>query len=194
MNYKNKKILEIMEYIASQIEECVYTEKLAKLVFLSDKLFLLKYGKTITGDRFLAMARGCVGSQALALIEKKSKFINDDSSAIKEVENSFKDINKKEKIVKLINENLELDSISEAEKEVIDYIVKNFGNKKYKEISDYTHKFKEWGIYDATDANCANVDINDLFDLNFDDVDDPLVKAVSKDVVIGAKAIYNGVM
>lgn len=194
MNYKNKKRMQILAYIASKVEENVFTEKLAKLAFLSDKLFLLKYGKTITGDRYVALTRGSVGSQTLALIDRNEKFVDDDRGAIKEVNHTFEIINKKNKIVKLKNNNCELGAVSEAEREVIDYIIENFGKKEYEDISDYTHKLKEWGVFECTEASCANIEIQDMFRIDFNDVNDPLVKILSRDIVTGAKAIYDGII
>ena len=47
--------------------------KIAKLIFLADKLHLVQYGRTITGDKYCAMEHGPVPSSVYALLGEPSR-------------------------------------------------------------------------------------------------------------------------
>lgn len=173
MNYKSKKRLQIMNYIFNNLEgssDGLSKEFIGKLFYLSNKLFLLKYGCTITGDKFIALERGTTCSETLGIMDRENQYIHD-REAIKEFENQYdytitSNTKKVHTIIPTQKLKNQFDNISDNEKEVIDIILNRFGKMTDKEISDYTHKFLEWQKYEQ---KCANNDIN-AFDIDMDDV------------------------
>lgn len=56
-----EKSLAVASYLANRSGETMYT--ILKMVYLADRLHLEKYGRPITGDRFIAMAEGACPSK-----------------------------------------------------------------------------------------------------------------------------------
>jgi uncharacterized phage-associated protein len=121
--------------------------KLVKLIYLSDKYHLLKYGRTITNDMYFAMPKGPVGSTALNVLDfKKSDFMESEYKYAKlfleeKGPNSFKPRNVKSK----------LDSLSETDKEALGFVYEHFGSMKtwgFGGLVEFTHKYPEWARYE----------------------------------------------
>ena len=148
MNYKSQKRLQIMNYIFNNLNgssEGLSKEFIGKLFYLSNKLFLLKYGCTITGDKFIALERGTTCSETLGIMDRENKYSHD-KEAIREFENQYEytvtnNTKKVHTIIPTKKLKNQFDNISDNEKEIIDIILRRFGNMKSDEISDYTHKF-----------------------------------------------------
>jgi uncharacterized phage-associated protein len=57
-------------YLASKDLPELTKSKICKLLFLSDKLHLVKYGRVITGDRYCAIPHGPIPSRTLNLLNE----------------------------------------------------------------------------------------------------------------------------
>lgn len=208
MNYKNKKRLQIINYIFNKLNTNeLPKEFIGKLVYLSNKLFLLKYGCTITGDKFIAFERGTTCSESLALMDMDIKHVDGkDTEAIKTFKNifDFSTRNKTQKVHTIFITNKltnNFSTISEKEKSIIDIILQRFGNMREDEISNYTHKFLEWQNYDAKmeqaklkqnkDAHIT-LEMDDVFNDNTFFEDEILSKYITKENAKIAYSIYNG--
>ena len=208
MIYKNKKRLQIINYIFNKLNgtKGLSKEFVGKLVYMADKLFLLKYGCTITGDKFVAFERGTTCSETLAIMDMDSKHIEGkDKQIIEQTINTFKNIYNYEtrenskKVHKIFATNKlpnNFSALSNNEKEILDIILNRFGNMTDSEISKYTHNFLEWKNYDADK-------IGQIFKkqtLNMDDVfadetflnDEVLGKYLNKEQIKIAQKVYNG--
>jgi uncharacterized phage-associated protein len=120
--------------------------KLVKLMYLSDKYHLLKYGRTITNDMYFAMPMGPVGSTVLNVLDfKKSDFMKSEYQYAtifleEKGSNSFKPKNVKNR----------LDALSDTDKEALDFVYENFGSMETwgrKGLVEFTHKYPEWARY-----------------------------------------------
>ena len=64
------KALAAMVYIAGSGIQDLTKYKMCKLVFLADKYHLVRFSRTITGDRLCAMEHGPVPSETLDLLNR----------------------------------------------------------------------------------------------------------------------------
>ena len=85
MNFRNKKRLQVINYVFQKLgRDEENKEFLIKLVYLADKFFLLRYGSTITCDRFVAFERGPVSAQTLAILDRNEEHIEDNENTVVE--------------------------------------------------------------------------------------------------------------
>jgi len=205
MNYRNKKRLQIINYIFNHLDnsEGLSKEFIGKLIYLSNKLFLLKYGCTISGDRFVAFERGTTCSESLALMDMDIKHTEEkDEQAVKTFSNIY-EVSKREnskKVHTIFKRNKLPDnfsSLSKKECEIIDVVLERFGKMRDTEISNYTHQFLEWKNYEE---NLKTKKENEYVKLNMEDVfkdptffeDEKLKKYLNKEQTEAAYAIYRG--
>ena len=111
--------------------------KLMRLMYLSEREFLVRYGERLTGDRMVSMKHGPVLSETCDLfkIGCQSPEWNDWIADESNFELSFKKMDQ-------INPSgtLELfDCLSEAEKQLLDEIYSKYGNLTRWKICDLTH-------------------------------------------------------
>lgn len=111
--------------------------KLMRLMYLSEREFLVRYGERLTGDRMVSMKHGPVLSETCDLfkIGCQSPEWNDWIAGESNFELSFKKMDQ-------INPSgtLELfDCLSEAEKQLLDEIYSKYGNLTRWKICDLTH-------------------------------------------------------
>lgn len=204
MFYKNKKRLQIINYIFNNLDnsEGLSKEFIGKLIYIANKLFLLKYGCTITGDKFIAFERGTTCSETLALMDMDTKHIdNKDNQAIKTFKNTY-DVSKRETTQKVhtifARKKLQnnFSALSEKECEILNITLKRFGKMRDSEISNYTHNFLEWKNYNnrklLSNNNYVTLDMNDVFNDTTFLNDHLLSKYLDKEQISIAKAIYNG--
>lgn len=130
--------------------------KLMRLMYLSEREFLVRYGERLTGDRMVSMKHGPVLSEIYDLfkISCQSPEWNDWIAGESIFELSFKKMDQ-------INpsDTLELfDCLSEAEKQLLDEIYSKYGNWTRWKICDLTHTkdcCPEW-----TDPNGSELPIS----------------------------------
>lgn len=127
--------------------------KLMKLLWLSDRLHLLKYGKLILKDRYSALPHGPVPSCAKDLSDKG-------------VENSINVQGFNIEAVKEFNE----DFFSKSNLDVMKYVVKNYLQMGSFDLRNYSHTFPEWirfenDLNNPLTPNSYEMVIHDFFDL-----------------------------
>lgn len=198
MIYKNKKRLQIINYIFNNLDdsEGLSKEFIGKLIYMANKLFLLKYGCTITGDKFVAFERGTTCSESLALMDMDAKHIEGkDSQAIQTFKNIY-EVSKRENsgkvhtifATKKVQDNFS--TISDNEREILDIVLNRFGKMRDSEISEYTHNFLEWKNFNEKKRTSLNID--DVFEDETFLKDDILSKYLNKEQISVAKLIYDG--
>lgn len=113
--------------------------KLMKLMYLSDRESMDRFGEPITGDRMVAVPHGPVLSRSLDLM-------NGTETGEEGWKNWISDADNYE--LKLLCDSLsrdDLDELSEAEISILDAVYASFGKMSKWEIRDYTHsKCPEW--------------------------------------------------
>ena len=149
---KLKTCVQAVHYLLNQLG-ATDKLKLVKLLFLADKLHLIRYGRTITGDTFYAMRKGPVGS-VLSDVLTYSVTCDDEYLNPEEIEYCLENIspnefcnherNRQECYYRAKNSNLEYEQLSETDKDVINEIFKKFGSMKSGELVDLVHKYPEW--------------------------------------------------
>ena len=120
--------------------------KIIKLIYLADKYHLIKYGRTITGDDYYAMEMGPVGTTAKDLLT----FEEDDvfSPTAKAYIKKLIEQTGKKHIYKARDVNVELDTLSETDKEILDFVIEKFGDMSTGKLIDYVHRYPEWKKYE----------------------------------------------
>ncbi len=146
--------------------------KIIKLTYLADKYHLAKYGRTITGDDYYAMEMGPVGSTAKDLLA----FEEDDvfSPTAKDyIQKLVVQTNKHTYKSKDID--VELDTLSETDKEILDFVIEKFGNMPTDKIIKYVHRYPEWKKYENSFNNKlirrGKIRIEELLSMLDDDFD-----------------------
>jgi hypothetical protein len=114
--------------------------KAIKLVWLSDRYFLRNHGRTITGDEYFALKNGPLASCTSDLIKAKNI-----SSEELQYRNLFLD-KKGYSIVSIKNPDINV--FAKKEVEVLEKIYKSFSHLTWHAISDFSHMFPEWKVYE----------------------------------------------
>jgi len=110
--------------------------KLIKLLYLVDREALLRWGRPVTGDRYVSMDRGPVLSQTLNLITEEPAPGQDTIWA----HHISRPQDYEVRLIKEANE----DELSEAEMQLIDEIFGKYGRMSRWELVDLVHNFREW--------------------------------------------------
>jgi len=152
MNIKEKKIENTILFFANKSKDRrINRLKLIKLIWLSDRLHLNKYGRLILKDRYKALPHGPVASKTLDMANNDCP----DYHVAKKFEiESIKETN--------------LDYFSNTDIETLEYVWKNFGDKDHFDLSDFSHEFPEWirfekQINDRFSNNSYDMIIQDFF-------------------------------
>jgi uncharacterized phage-associated protein len=161
--------------------------KLVKLMFLADKLHLIRYGRTITGDTFLAIPNGPVGSMAKDVLSGEMGFLsqNDHSFCEQFIEQSGNyDYRTGEK-------RADFGLLSKSDYKILDEIILKFGKFDKWQLVKLTHKYPEWAqfenVMDSETIRCKSIELHELFSTI---PDDPL--GVTQKMVDEAKDIFLG--
>jgi uncharacterized phage-associated protein len=107
--------------------------KLIKLLYLADRKALLRWGCPITTDRYVSMDRGPVLSRVLNLITDPGA-----PSIWSTV------ISQPERYEVRLNKQIEKEELSDAEIELLNEILDQYGNMSQWELVDITHDLPEW--------------------------------------------------
>ncbi len=110
--------------------------KLIKLLYLADREALLKWGRSVTTDRYVSMDKGPVVSRILDLatedpVPGQSHFWNEHISEPSNYEIALK-------------ADPGRDEISDAEISILETVFKEHGKKSRWDLVKFTHKLPEW--------------------------------------------------
>jgi len=136
-------ILESFYYLAKKLESPIDKLAAVKLLFFADRYHLRKYGRLISDDTYYALPHGPVASNSLDILNL--------------VMNGMKAGVEKEYIKKhhgnaftSIDENYELEYLSDSDVEALDFVITEFGNNETWELRDLTHEYPEWKRFQKT--------------------------------------------
>ncbi len=142
--YETYSSVEAIHYLLSKLGS-LDRITLVKFIFLSDKCHLIRYGRTITEDNYVAMGEGPVGSKVLDILELDGR--NLESEELEFIKKHFK------KGSGFLLEEVEpfgkADYLSESDIAALDTVIKEHGQKSSKELWDISHKYPEWRQYEA---------------------------------------------
>ncbi len=139
LDFDYQKATQAINYFARKYPEMQINKmKVIKLIWLADRYHLRKYGRSISGDEYIAMKFGPVASTVKDIAE------NSDFLASEEITYS------KQYIEKVDNNTIEsvalpdMDVFSETDIEALNFAFKNFGEYDQFELANLSHYYPEW--------------------------------------------------
>ncbi len=141
---KYKKIYQALNFFAIQEGGKINRMKTLKLIWLSDRLHVRKYGRTITGDVYYAMKNGAVPSNAKSFAESNKDYIEPlehkyGSQYIKPIgDYDYKSIK-------------ELDTrvFSKSDINIMTEVYGEFGTKNEFDLAEFSHIYPEWNKFES---------------------------------------------
>lgn len=116
--------------------------KAIKLIWLSDRTHLRKYGRLIFNDTYYAMKLGPVASKTKDLCDYSSPYLEDIE---KEVRDQFIQPHHKNLSYKSLQSSVDNSVFSETEINIMEEVYASFGGfSEFQLANDITHKFPEW--------------------------------------------------
>lgn len=152
MDINLKKIENSILFFANKSNNRIERMRLMKLMWLSDRLHLNKYGRLILNDRYKALPNGPIASTALNISQYG---IPGSINVDKHYVNSLKDF--------------EVDFFSKSDLKIMDYVWEKFQNMESFEFSEYSHKYPEWLRFEKVlnaehTPNAYDIVIQDFFE------------------------------
>ena len=135
--FSENRVTQMAAYLLKKGEGRMAYIKLIKLLYLTEREAMAKWGESISGDNFVSMPHGPVLSQTYDLIKGHAEsnswnqFIKDEANYEVSLVQDF--------------EVSDLDELSLAEIKIMDQTFEKFGHLSRFEIRDYTHDHcSEW--------------------------------------------------
>lgn len=144
MQFKFKKAVQAINYIAENNNGKVHRLKAIKLLWFADRLHLRKYGRTITGDTYVAMPYGPVASKTLDIIKRNSSFDPTLKSAIEYGDNYL--TTKEEFILSTDSTNSKV--FSQTDLESLKTVLENYNEVDRFDLAEISHEFPEWNRFE----------------------------------------------
>ena len=173
MNIQESKIQNVVLYFANKSQKKTIDRlKLMKLIWLSDRLHLNKYGRMILNDKYKALPNGSIASKTMDMTKKN-------------MQNAW-EVNGYN--IKALRE-ADLAFFSKSDIEIMNYVWEKFKDKEPFELSEYSHLFKEWKrfekeLIDKELPNSYDIVIHDFFEFpeseKFEDLLSPKEIELSK--------------
>lgn len=136
--FNEKKTTQIVSRILKSLGGKMYYIHTIKLLYLIDRSALLDWGYTLTGDEYFAMEYGPNLSNTDNLVSEEIQ--EGQSEYWKKYIRSISNYS-----IELINATIEDGELSDAETELIDTIVNQYGKwDRWKLIHEVMHKLPEW--------------------------------------------------
>lgn len=190
MTQNTKKLIQALAFIASKSEgKTVPAMKAYKLLWLSDRCHLRRFGRTITGDRYFALPKGMVPTDAKHLLDGEATVMNTPDGYFerwiqKKGEHNYQAV-----------ETPDFDEFSQSDIEVLNLVLSMYGDRTAKELSDLSHKYPEWKKYedmlsDKNEKNAFPIDMDLMFGDSLEDWESPLFDQ-SDEVLAETKEIYH---
>ena len=133
------RVLAAVTYIASKKIPDLTMYKILKILFLADKNHLVRYGRTLTGDKYCALPDGPVPSRVYDLFKKqvlKKPFTKEGEQIVANLS-----INKAKQYPEFqARTPFDADELSKSDIEALDYAIKELRSLDYDQIKRLTHK------------------------------------------------------
>ena len=176
--FQERKLVESLAYLAGKLE--LSDVKAYKLMWLSDRLHLGRYARTITGDDYYAMERGPVPSNLKKMVNHKPHSKVFDSIFV--VEN---------KRLQLISSPDKFGFLSETDKSVLDEVVAAYGGYTEDALINVSHSSPEWNRFREKLQNGKKKSYKMMLDDFFEDFVDPESLFVRHGEPEIAKSVYH---
>lgn len=132
MNRKERKAIQAVNYFARKPKgNSIDKLKVIKLLWIADRYHLLKYGRTISGDRYHAMPHGPVASTMYGSInpvsdDYTSQFLRTEKHSVRSLADC------------------DLSMFSKSDLEVMESVWETFGKLNGGQLRMMSHEFPEW--------------------------------------------------
>jgi uncharacterized phage-associated protein len=130
--FRPEKFASAVAYLV-QLRPGLTKKQLCKLLFLADKQHLLRYGRTITGDRYFALEQGPIPTEGLKALNGKGRF----ASALQRY-------GRLEGWVFKLEQPPDLKALSRSDVATLDDIAKRFGDYPAWRLEEITHQEPAW--------------------------------------------------
>lgn len=120
--------------------------KIDKLIFLADKMHLVRYGRTITGDWYAALQHGPVPSKTDNLLDALEAEVHgyDEVDTLSE----FVDLDRGFQYPRIFSRvsaaSFMAEQLSESDLEILERITEAFGSRTFPELRAITHEMPAW--------------------------------------------------
>jgi uncharacterized phage-associated protein len=165
------KFINALAFFASQGIRDLTKLKAAKLLYLADRYHLFRFGRPITGDRYIAMDLGPVPEGAFQLISRlvEPTEVEDEPRrrALEKLE-VYRGLMRRYEYPVLRSRGApDLDVFSESELEALAAVAKEFGKRPARALVDLTHEHRAYQRADAGRPLGSSVDLP--YEYFFDD-------------------------
>ena len=162
--FNYKKAVQSLAFFAEKQGGAINKMKAIKLIWLSDRLHLRKYARTITGDVYFALPFGPVASTTRDLLEHNENMLSE-----VELNYTLEFLGQFEKYNYSVITSPNLKVFSKTDLDCINSIWDKFGDFDHFKLSDLSHEFPEWKKYEARLAQKGNIsrfEINPVISLS----------------------------
>jgi uncharacterized phage-associated protein len=167
--FNYKKAIQALNFIAVNSGGTANKMKAIKLIWLTDRLHLRRYGRTITGDHYFALKHGPVPSTTKDLLQKNPFLDEDEAQYMDEYlrtdakydYSSGKELNPK--------------VFSKSDLLALEEVLKHYGKYDQYALRDISHRFPEWKRWEAklkSQNTRFEMDFHDFFKSG--EIDSPL--------------------
>jgi uncharacterized phage-associated protein len=159
VGFNHKKAVQTLAYFAQKEGGVINKMKAFKLIWLSDRLHLRKYGRPILNDVYFALPKGPIPSSTKDLADN-SDYLADSERELREqvLENAGRyTIKAKTEVQKNV--------FSESDLEVMSLVYDNFGNLDEFTLSELSHEYPEWKKFEKS----LQVGHSSRFEMNYQD-------------------------
>lgn len=164
-----KKAVQALNYFCHLEGGKINYMKAIKLIWISDRIHVRTYGRTITNDQYIAMKNGMVPSGTKDIV-RKSRFLEDE---VLNYSNEFLSLPVNYEVSALSDTLLEV--FSKTDIKILNSVYEHFKKFSQFDLSTYSHKFAEWkrfeSLIDAGIKKSFSIEVDDFFkEANEDDL------------------------
>lgn len=135
-NVHKERVGQLINYIAFQLEPNLYCTKLIKLLYIIDETAISRYGAPITWLKYYVWEMGPVPETVWLSVKNNNEVFGDYFDVVdKEGNYNIRPISQPDLL-----------EFTEAETEIIDEVINNYGHKHVDELVDYLHR--NGGLWD----------------------------------------------
>jgi uncharacterized phage-associated protein len=159
IGFNYRKAVQTLNFFAQKEGSVINKMKVFKLIWLSDRLHLRKYGRPILNDVYFALPKGPIPSTTKDLADN-SDFLADTEKELREqfIENVSRfTIKAKAETQKSV--------FSQSDLEVMNLVYDHFGSLNEFQLSDLSHQYPEWKKFE----NGLNIGHSSRFEMSYQD-------------------------
>jgi uncharacterized phage-associated protein len=160
--------------------------KLLKLIYLSDRLHLRLYGRTISTDVYYAIGKGPVASN---VYDKCKQIAGTQISLGEDNDISLSFERGSQKYTIRAKKDADLKIFSKSEIDIVDKVFETFGHKEGHQLSEISHDFYEWKQFENALKN-KSTSFTISFEDFFETEDNGTIFESPKERLLIIKALY----